>query len=462
MIRSCRYLSLLLVFALLACQPKEKKEKVIKVTPTDLPAIKKKEALTVVTLYSSTSYFQYKMKDMGYEYDMVSDFANSMGLRLDLKVAHNATQMEEMLLNNKVDLVAYPVHINKKRKNVIFCGKTKQSYQVLVQRKQKGKPLLTDVTELIDKEVSVRKGSRYAQRIHNLNNEMGGGIRINTLDQDTLTNEDLIAMVSDGEIDYTVSDENTAQLNRTYYWNIRSDLKLSFPQRSSWMVRKDCPMLASAIDIWANKTKSKPVFRAITKRYFELSKQPFQVRLSKVKDGHISPYDSIFKAHALVLGWDWQILASIAYQESHFQPQISSWAGAEGLMGIMPNTAMALGASPNELRDPTISIRLSVECLRRFRQGFSEISNEKNLICFTLASYNAGIGHIYDAQRLTKKYGKDPLIWEKNVAEYVRRMSEPFYYNDSVCKYGYVRGSETYAYVREVMERSAYYKKETK
>ena len=157
------------------------------------------------------------------------------------------------------------------------------------------------------------------------------------------------------------------------------------------------------------------------------------------------------------IGWDWQLLASIGYQESRFNPNVVSWAGAEGLMGIMPNTAKALGVTPHELKNPDTGIRTGVDCLRRFRQGFGKITDPVEKIKFTLAAYNAGIGHIYDAQRLAEKYGKDPYVWDDNVAEYIRMKNDPEYYNDPVCKHGYLRGSETFNYVREVMERYNYY-----
>ena len=158
-----------------------------------------------------------------------------------------------------------------------------------------------------------------------------------------------------------------------------------------------------------------------------------------------------------MIGWDWRLLASISYQESRFNPSVVSWAGAEGLMGIMPNTAKALGVTPHELKDPDVGIRTGVDCLRHFRQGFSDITDAEEQIRFTLAAYNAGIGHVYDAQRLARKYGKDPNRWE-HVSEYIRLKNDPEYYNDPVCKHGYLRGSETFLYVREVMERYYYYR----
>jgi len=294
-----------------------------------------------------------------------------------------------------------------------------------------------------------------------LDEELGGGIHIQKVENDSIATEDLIEMVSLGEIPYTISDDNTARLNKTYYWNINVDLKVSFPQRSSWVVRKSSPDLAKAIDEWASDKTGKHSFKAVTKRYFELSKRPFTADIPEVKNGHISPYDPLFKKHAKNIGWDWQLLASISYQESHFNPTVVSWAGAEGLMGIMPNTAKALGVTPHELKDPDTGIRTGVDCLRRFRQGFSEITDPEEKVKFTLAAYNAGIGHIYDAQRLARKYGKDPNKWDNNVAEYIRLKNDPEYYNDPVCKHGYLRGSETYNYVREVLERYHYYKKKS-
>jgi len=429
---------------------------------TDLPQLKAAGEITAVTLYSSTSYFQYKMEPMGYEYDLIKDFARSEGLKLNIKVAENATRLIEMLEAGEADVVAYPILVNNKLKeDYLYCGRESQTSQVLVQRANKGDTILKDVTQLIGKDVYVKPATKYYQRLKNLNEELGGGIHIKDIEKDTITTEDLISMVSQGEIPYTISDDNMARLNKTYFWNINVSLKVSFMQRSSWLVRKTSPKLAEAINAWASDKSGTHVYKAAMKRYFELGKQPLTVDLPPVKNGHISPYDDLFRKHSKNIGWDWQLLASISYQESHFNPSVVSWAGAEGLMGIMPNTARALGVTPHELKDPDVGIRTGVDCLRKFRQGFSEITDPQEKVKFTLASYNAGIGHIYDAQRLAEKYGKDPKVWDNNVAEYVRLKSDPEYYNDPVCKHGYLRGSETFNYVREVLERFDYYKSKT-
>jgi membrane-bound lytic murein transglycosylase F len=131
-------------------------------------------------------------------------------------------------------------------------------------------------------------------------------------------------------------------------------------------------------------------------------------------------------------------------------------------MGIMPSTARRLGVETHELKRPEVGIRTGVECLRRFQQGFNSIEDHDEKIKFTLAAYNSGIGHIYDAQRLAEKYGKNPNVWDDNVAEYVRLKNEPEYYNDPVCRHGYLRGSETYKYVSEILTRYKSYVEKTR
>jgi len=179
-----------------------------------------------------------------------------------------------------------------------------------------------------------------------------------------------------------------------------------------------------------------------------------------MRPGMISPYDDLFKRHAKSLGWDWRLLASIAYFESRFQPNVVAWSGAKGLMGIMPSTARALGFRYDQMGDPEQNIRAGIECLRRFRTSFPAASEEER-VKLTLASYNAGVGHINDAQRLAKKYGHNPNVWTDNVAEYIRLKAEPKYYTDSVCRFGYLRGRETYRYVDAVLGRYHHYRELT-
>lgn len=152
----------------------------------DLPQLKAQGEITAVTLYSSTSYFQYKMQPMGYEYELIKDFARSEGLKLNIKVAESPTKLIEMLEAGEADVVAYPIQISNRLKDkLIYCGQEEQDCQVLIQRANKGDKIITDVTELLGKDVYVKPGTKYFERLKNLDVELGGGIRIHEADADT-------------------------------------------------------------------------------------------------------------------------------------------------------------------------------------------------------------------------------------------------------------------------------------
>ena len=125
-------------------------------------------------------------------------------------------------------------------------------------------------------------------------------------------------------------------------------------------------------------------------------------------------------------------------------------------MQIMPTTAISLGLTEEEFHDPEKNIKASVQYLRKMEKLFPNITDTNEQVKFVLASYNAGPGHIFDARALAVKNGLDPDIWE-NVKDYLRMKSDPIYYNDEVCKYGYCRGEEPINYVDEIMRKYSEY-----
>ncbi|MCL2650637.1 MAG: transporter substrate-binding domain-containing protein [Candidatus Azobacteroides sp.] len=426
----------------------------------DLPQIKETGQLTALTLSSSVTYFIYKGEEMGYDYELIKSFAESQNLNLKIKVAENENRLMEMLEAGEGDVVAYNIPVtNPNKEKFIYCGQEIINKQVLVQRTDKKNTILTDVTELIGKDVWVIDKTKYYQRLVNLNNELGGGINIRDIEKDTVSVEDLIEMVSAGTIPYTLSDNDIAKLNKTYYSNININLEVSHPQRSSWVVNKASPQLAKALDEWFENDKNTSRYRAIMKRYFEMSKMPGGEPAPILGKGKISNYDDIFKKYASSIDWDWKLLASMAYQESKFKLNEMSWAGAVGLMGLMPQTAEAFGITPQERVLPDPSVKAGVAYIKSLQRSFTKVDDKNEQIRFILASYNAGIAHILDAQALAGKYGKNPYLWDGNVVECLKWKQLPEYYNDSVCKYGYFRGVETLNYIRQVIDRWEYYKK---
>ncbi len=424
----------------------------------DFDSIKARGELRVLTLNSSTSYFLYKGEERGYEFELIKRFADDMGLSVKVIVADNITRLAEMLLSGEGDIIAYEMPVTGDSKEaMLHCGPENITHQVLVQSAGRGKKILTDVVELVGKDVYVERGSKYEERINNLNEELGGGIRIHCINRDTVVTEDLIELVAQGEIPYTLADDNFARLNRTYYPGLDISLAVSFPQRSRWAVRKDSPRLAEAVDKWVKENDASESYRAISKRYFELSKQTPSAPILSIANGRISQYDEIFKQAAREIGWDWRMLASIAYHESRFDTSVVSWAGARGIMQLMPATAAAFGLSADSIAHTVPNVRAAARSIRSVEKSLSRINDKNERLCFVLAAYNSGLGHVLDAIALAEKYGKNPQKWMGETEEAMLMKANPEYFNDEVCRFGYFRGRQTTSYVREVMQLYKFY-----
>ena len=459
-------LALLLSLLLSACgDNSENKPK------TELDHILQKDTMFVLTGYNAYSYFIYKGQPMGFEHDLVQKLSEHLSITPVFILVNNINDMFTMLDEKKGDLIAFNLTITKERaEKISFVNYYNTTKQVLVQRKpdkwrkmmthQIEKELIRDPVELIGKTVVVRGASSYIPRLNNLSEEIGGDINVVEADPE-LTIEDLIEQVAKGEIDYTISDENIALLNEASYNNIDVRTDISLSQRIAWGVKKNSSELRDTINYWLDSIKSTEYFAVTYNRYYK-NRYSYKRRVASeyllLKGGKISGYDEQIKESAQKLNWDWRLIASQIYQESQFKPNAKSWAGAVGIMQLLPSTGEMFGIT--NLYDPVLNIKAGTKFLiylEKYWSDFIEDSTER--IKFVLASYNVGRGHIDDARRLAEKYDANFSVWDDNVEFYLLQKSKPKYYNDEVVRNGYCRGIETVKYVKEIFERYEHYKK---
>lgn len=221
----------------------------------------------------------------------------------------------------------------------------------------------------------------------------------------------------------------------------------------SWAVRDGNTELADSIKNWYKPEIAANVKREERELFSTQSiHRHVYAPMLNTQAGIISNYDHLFKRYAPIARWDWRLLAAQCYQESCFDPKAYSWAGAKGLMQIMPETARHLRLAESEVYEPEQNIYAAVRYINELNSHFTDIRNPEERKFFILASYNGGFFHIRDAMALAKKNGKNPHKWI-HVAEYVLKLSTPEYYNDPVVKYGYMRGSETSNYVSAIYSR---------
>jgi len=434
-----------------------------------LSEVRARGRLIALTDYNSINYFLYRGEPMGYQYEKLKLLAEYLGVKLDVKVSHDIDNSFSQLNAGDVDLIAIGLTITQGRRlKINFTMPHSQTRQVLVQRKPDNwrnmktwddveAHMIRNTLDLGGKTVYIQKGSIFKSRLISLANEIGDTIFAVEDDREV---EELITAVASGEIKYTVCDEHMALVNEKYYPNLDVKTPVSFPQNLAWAVRKGCDSLKIEVDSWLADFQESAAADYIYNKYF---RSPRQINIAQseyhsVRGGKISKYDDIIKEISEKHGWDWRLLASLIYQESRFHPGVRSWVGAFGIMQLMPNTAQIYGV------DSTSSVEDQIAAGVKFikwldRQLPESIDDPEERTKFILAAYNVGIAHVYDGRRLAEKYGKNPNVWTDNVDFFILHKSNPKYYRDSVVRYGYARGKETYNFVIEILYRYEHYKK---
>jgi membrane-bound lytic murein transglycosylase F len=302
---------------------------------------------------------------------------------------------------------------------------------------------------LAGQRVHMPRTSPYRLRLLELSDELTNDIDVVEVDE---SSDKLIQRLSEGEIAYTVAAENLAALKAGEYTNLVIKPQIGPPQPIVWALRRNAPQLLAALDRWLEAKRKSGLLAVLYRKYF-LDRRGFRKRAGSqyltAETGTLSPYDEWFREYASIPGWDWRLLAAQAFQESRFNPAARSWAGAAGLMQIMPRTARQLRVNP---ADPRQSIEGACRYLWKLDDQLKESVPESERIKFILGSYNVGLGHVQDAMRLAKKYGDDPKSWE-DVGYWLIRKSKRSVYNDPVVRHGFCRGTEPVAYVDEIMAR---------
>jgi membrane-bound lytic murein transglycosylase F len=434
---------------------------------THFEMIQQYGALKVVTEYNSISYFLYRGQPMGFQFEMLQDLANHMNLALEVSVSNDLERNFSDLREGTVDMIAMNLTVTSDRKaEVTFTTPFMQTRQVLVQRKplqwekmnkiQQEAALIRNQLDLEGKQVYVQTGSVYETRLQTLSNEIGGGIDIREVN---LESEQLIQRVALGEIDYTICDENVGLVNTTYFPQLDVGTAISFPQHVAWAVNRRSDSLKKVIDQWISEYRKTSKYAILYNKYFQNrhANRNIHSEYYTLGSGKISQFDDVIRKESERIGWDWRLLASVIYQESRFNPDAVSWAGAFGLMQLMPITAKSYGITLDS--PPEDQIRAGASFLKWLDNRFNElITDPDERIKFVLASYNIGLGHIMDARRLAEQYESDPNIWFGSVDKWLLKKAEPEYYTDQVVRHGFARGIETYNFVKDIMGRYEHYK----
>ena len=415
----------------------------------DFDLIKKRRVLRVLLRNNAASYFLYRGELMGFEYELAREFADLHGLRLEVVVPPSHRELTTWLLEGKADIAMGFIEpdLQQQRLGVSFSEPYHYARQHIVVPKD---DTASSLQELDHRTIFVRHHSGYWERLSRLQQE-GARFALRATDDATET-EQLIQMVSRGKYKATMADEHLLDIELANGVPVRSAYALDELIPHAIALRKRNPQLKRALDEFVKRIYKSEFYNVTFNKYFKSRRSVQRLTRGRVVDalkGKISPYDQLVRKYADRYGFDWRLVTAQMYQESKFNPKAKSPVGARGLMQLMPRTAKAMGVENST--DPANNIKGGIKYLDWLRDRFDAALPISERLWFTLASYNAGAGHVHDARRLARQLGHDADRWFGHTEEAMLLLANKKYAKKA--RYGYVNGEEPVNYVRDIRQR---------
>ncbi len=422
----------------------------------DLAEVKRSGVLRMITSYSSGAYFLYRGIQVGFEYELVREFAQKNDLALEVVIAGPEDNPYELLYQGEGDVIAASYTITDEREEIVdFTRPYNLVNQIVVVSDDLGiQP--ESISDLEGIPITIRRNSSYYQTIQNLIDE-GYNLEVNLVGDD-LDTESLLFQVASGNFQATIADDHIFYASNKYMSGLVEGPQIAERDEIAWAVRPNSPDLENEMNKFLYRhyrydqhgiPRRSTFLNVLRRKYFEGSSkiaEYFNPEFENSAGSIISPYDSLFQTVAEEFDLDWLMLTAIAAQESKFDPTSVSWMGAVGLMQVLPRFSEI---SQDSLLIPEVSAREGARIIKDHLEHYSYMDST-NQWKFALATYNAGLGHLADARRLSIDRNDNPNEWV-NISDSLLKLMQRRYYQNA--RFGFCRGIETVRYVNEITNR---------
>ena len=431
-----RYLTIVLLsLSLVAC----------KKPLSHLEQVKLSGELVVASRNSPTTYYKGPEGSQGFEYDLVKGFADELGVKLKVVTPPNLADILSDVSLKEVDLAAAGLTITDARQHIVRFGPSYQEITPqLVYRSGTKRP--KTMADLANKHLEVVANSSHVDQLEELQAALPD---LEWTENPELGSGELLNLVWEQVIDYSIADSNEVDLNRRFYPELRVAFDLSPPQPLAWAFAKgDDNSLYDAASKYIEKMRKSGELDIILERYYgHIERLNYVGTRIYIRHIHkrLPKFRPLFESAGKENKLDWRLLAAIGYQESHWDPGARSPTGVRGIMMLTLPTAKYLGIK--DRLDPAQSIQGGASYVKNLIGRIPARITDPDRTWFALAAYNVGLGHLEDARVITQKRGGNPDAW-KDVKENLPLLSRKKWYKTT--KYGYARGREPVRYVENI------------
>lgn len=400
--------------------------------------------LRVLTRNSPTTYYLGPQGPTGPEYDLVKAFADSLGVKVRLIEEENLPVLLKRIARGEAHLAAAGLTVTESRKRFLRFAPPYQSItQQVVYRRGGLRP--RGIDDLIEGHLEVVAHSSHVEQLEALQAKYP---ELDWAESEDTTSTELLNLVAEEVIDFTIADSNEVSLVRRYHPEVQVAFDISAEQHLAWAFPRtaDDSLLQAARQFFEKLRKSGELKHLLARHYGHVSNYDYAGTPTYLRhvNRRLPNYRALFEKAARENDLDWMLLAAVAYQESHWNPLAVSPTGVRGMMMLTRTTARQLGIAKRT--DPVQSIEGGARYLRGLIDRFADIP-EPDRTWFALAAYNVGYGHVRDAMWITEQRDGDPTRWA-DVKENLPLLRRKKWYRKT--KYGYARGHEPVRYVENI------------
>ena len=410
-----------------------------------LEAIKRTGQMTMLTYAGTTTYYETPDALAGFEYDLAKAFADDLDVRLQVLTVDRFAEVLPRLLAGDADFAAANITVtDKRRAKVRFTPPYQKIRQQVVYRLGSARP--AGIQDLIGREIEIQSGTNAAVRLRELKQSHP---KLDWLESKDTGPEEYLQLVWEGLLDLTVANSNVVALDRQYLPELQVAFSLEEPQPVAWAFRrsKDTSLYDAAVKFLQEYRSSGALAHLVDRYYGPASRSNFinlTVFRARIRR-RLPTYQQMLENAGKKYNIDWRLLASVAYQESYWNPESVSHTGVRGFMMLTRTTAAELGI--DDRQNVEASIDGGTRYLRDLLDRLPPRIQFPDRLWFALAAYNTGLYHLEDARVLTQEQGGDPDKWNE-VRQRLPLLSDPKWYGHT--KYGYARGDEPVRFVRRV------------
>lgn len=417
--------------------------------PSLLDQIVARGELRFVTRNAPTTFFLGPQSPQGIEYELARGFAEHLGVDFRIELVDRFDEVLPAIVGGGADIAAAGIVANSQRRNVVEFGPSYERTEAqLIYRR--GAPRPTSIADLLGHRIEVLAGSAHVRKLEIARRDYPS---LTWTERADVTTDELIRRVSSGEIDYTIVSSNAFAIMRNYHPEARAAFSLGPSQPVAWALPKGERQLREAVASYFAKIEATGKLQRILDRYY-VAAEDFDYVGARAFVRHMEArlplYREAFEKAARETGFDWRLLAAIAYQESHWHADAISPTGVRGIMMLTESAAAAVDVA-NRV-DATESILGGARYLSHMLDKIPARIAERDRLWMALAAYNIGYGHLEDARVITEMDGGDPDLW-RDVRAHLPMLTDEAWH--SRVRHGFARGDVSVLYVDNIRRYDA-------